>query len=204
MKNMKLILIMALFYAFNSFGASAGAEQIRPNCIITQAFDFIQYGNIDKLKELLEEHPEYINKIEPARSDLSILGKILHRSVADKITLQMVKFAIEKGADVNYQFVTDKLTSLSLAFRLWGPDQDNPIAKEIVQILLDTDASLEFRDNFQKTIEQWATELNFDKALDLIKAAKIKRDNFAQAAQSAFAEYTYKDISTIVGQFLKY
>lgn len=126
----------------------------------TLLLEHIKKNDMENVKEILEKNPTLINDVD--EHSISILMYAI--SDYNKTNIEMVKYLLAKGADVNYRNRAG-VTSLHYAM---GNKKDN----NIIKLLLDYGADVYAINDIGGTVEHYGKLWENKEGLDIIREFK--------------------------------
>ncbi len=106
---------------------------------IDQAREAIKQSDIDKLKALIESHPDLPNQ-RSEDNDRTLLHTITDYPGQNPQGVEMARLLIEAGADVNARFQHESIESVKETPLHWAASSDD---LELIELLLDAGATID-------------------------------------------------------------
>jgi ankyrin repeat protein len=122
--------------------------------------EHIKNDDIENVKEIVEKNPELINELD----EYSISPLMYAVSAYHKPNIEMVKYLLEKGGNVNYKNRAG-VTPLHYAM---GNKKDN----NIIKLLLDYGADVYAINEIGGTVENYGIIWENEEGLDMIREYK--------------------------------
>ena len=130
-----LSLFMIMLVSNKSFGGIIKSDLTPIDKKQEKLVDAVKKGDIDKLKSLLKENPEYINKI--VKSMIHSLDTTLLIIAIEKRQVEVVRLLISFGADVNFpynhEFVKKSPLLLAVSIYVENYSKDKAIIDRFIQ-----------------------------------------------------------------------
>jgi ankyrin repeat protein len=122
--------------------------------------EHIKNDDIENVKEIVEKNPEIINEVD----EYSISPLMYAVSAYHKPNIEMVKYLLEKGGNVNYK---NRAGVTSIHYSM-GNKKDN----NIIKLLLDYGADVYAINDIGGTVENYGIIWENEEGLDIIREYK--------------------------------